>query len=62
MLLTESYIATKNSQFFLLPKRKQKVKESMAAIRTALGERKREKIAAHQEKKAMEETELKEAA
>ena len=61
MLLTESYISTKNSQFFPQPERKQKVKKSMAAIKTVLGERKREKIAAHQQKKAMEEAEQKKA-
>jgi hypothetical protein len=58
MLLTESDITRRNGlQFFPQPNRKEKVKKSMAAIKTVFGERKREKIAFHQEKKAMEESE-----
>ena len=55
MLLTESNISRSNNlQFFPQPDRKLKVKKSMAAIKTVLGERKKQKIAAHLEKKAME--------
>ena len=45
MLLTEMHHARRNSLVFPQPERKQKVKKSMGAIKTVLGERKRDKLA-----------------
>lgn len=45
MLLTESNICRRNSVFLPQKDRQQKTKKSMAAIKTVLGERKRDKIA-----------------
>jgi hypothetical protein len=45
MLLTEANICRQNSVYLPQKEREQKVKKSMAAIRTVLGERKRDKIA-----------------
>ena len=45
MILTEMHHARRNGLVFPQPERKQKVKKSMGAIKTVLGERKREKLA-----------------
>jgi ribosomal protein L29 len=50
MLLTEKNLSRRKNLVFPQPERWKKVKRSMAAIKVVLGERKREKIAAHQEK------------
>lgn len=52
MLLTEKNLSRRKNLVFPQPERWKKVKRSMAAIKVVLGERKREKIAAHQEKMA----------
>ena len=52
MLLTEKNLSRRKSMVFPQPERWKKVKRSMAAIKVVLGERKREKIAAHKEKMA----------
>ena len=45
MLLTETGLCRTNGVYFPQKERQQKVKKSMASIRTVLGERKRDKIA-----------------
>ena len=45
MLYTESNLARRSGTIFPQPERQHKVKKSMAAIKTVLGERKRDKIA-----------------
>lgn len=52
MLLTEKNLSRRKGLVFPQPERWKKVKRSMAAIKTVLGERKREKIAIHNEKMA----------
>jgi len=47
MLLTETNICRQNGVYFPQKDRQQKVKKSMAAIKTVFGERKRDKIAQH---------------
>ncbi len=47
MLLSESHICRQNGVYFPQKERQQKTKKSMAAIKTVLGERKRDKIAQH---------------
>lgn len=55
MLLTEQQISRRRGLVFPQPERMTKVQKSMGAIRQVLGERKREKIAAHHsQKKALE--------
>jgi ribosomal protein L29 len=54
MLLTEKNLSRRKNLVFPQPERWKKVKRSMAAIKVVLGERKREKIAAHQEKMTTE--------
>jgi ribosomal protein L29 len=54
MLLTEKNLSRRKNLVFPQPERWKKVKRSMAAIKVVLGERKREKIAAHQEKMTAE--------
>lgn len=53
MLLTEKNLSRRKGLIFPQPERWKKVKRSMAAIKVVLGERKRAKIAAHNEKLAM---------
>jgi hypothetical protein len=47
MLLSESHICRQNGVYFPQKERQRKTKKSMAAIKTVLGERKRDKIAQH---------------
>lgn len=47
MLLTEKNLCRRIGIFFPQPERWKKVKRSMAAIRTVLGERKRVKVKEH---------------
>lgn len=44
MLLTESELSRRNSEYFPQPERRQKVRKSMGAIKQVLGERKRQRI------------------
>ena len=44
MLMTEAHLARRNGIFMPQPYRQHKVKKSMGAIKTVLGERKRQKI------------------
>ena len=44
MLMTESELCRRHSEYFPQPERRQKVKKSMAAIKQVLGERKRQRI------------------
>ena len=55
MLLSENQICRQNGVFFPQRERQKKVKKSMAAIKTVLGERKRDKIAQHALKNLEEE-------
>ena len=59
MLITEAHFARRNQAYMVQPERKKKVQRSMAAIKAVLGERKTEKINAHNllmaEKKEEEE-------
>jgi len=63
MLLTEAHLARRHQMEWVQPARLRKVRKSMGAIRQVLGERKRAKIAAFQERRrqqpklAMEEEE-----
>ena len=59
MLYTEAHIARANQAYHVQPERLRKVKKSMAAIRTVLGERKREKIAQFALKQIEKEEETK---
>ena len=43
MLMTESELCRRHSEYFPQPDRKTKVKKSMAAIKQVLGERKRQR-------------------
>ena len=47
MLSTEAHFARRNQAYMVQPERKKKVQKSMAAIKAVLGERKTEKINAH---------------
>lgn len=47
MLLTEQQLSRRRQIMFPQPERMQKVQKSMGAIKQVLGERKREKVAAH---------------
>lgn len=47
MLSTEAHFARRNQAYMVQPERKRKVQKSMAAIKAVLGERKSEKIKAH---------------
>jgi large subunit ribosomal protein L47 len=64
MLLTEQQLSRRRQLTFPQPDRLQKVQKSMNAIKQVLGERKREKIAAHvasqMEKAMMRESEANE--
>ena len=62
MLLTEKNLSRRKGLRFPQPERWKKVKRSMAAIKVVLGERKREKIAAHKESMAERELEEEERA
>lgn len=61
MLLTEKNLSRRKGIIFPQPERWKKVKRSMASIKVVLGERKREKIAAHKEKMAQRDTVQEEA-
>ena len=54
MLLTETNLSRRNNLIMPQPERRKKVKRSMAAIKTVLGERKRAKIAAFRAMKTAE--------
>lgn len=60
MLLTESNLARRKGIIFPQPDRKTKVKKSMAAIKTVLGERKRERISQFYLRRAEQEEQNKE--
>jgi large subunit ribosomal protein L47 len=54
MLLTEQQLSRRKNIVFPQPDRLKKVGKSMGAIKHVLGERKRERIRIHLEKKALE--------
>lgn len=55
MLLTEQQLSRTRQLRFPQPQRMKKVQKSMGAIKQVLGERKKEKIAAFQESRMVEE-------
>ena len=55
MILTEKNLSRRHGILFPQPERQKKVQKSMAAIRTVLGERKRDAIAKHALKMSLQE-------
>jgi hypothetical protein len=55
MLLTEQQLSRRRTLIFPQPERIKKVQKSMGAIKTVLGERKRVKIAAHDQSRIEKE-------